>query len=52
MLELNSVFNKEIMKFTKLDIFSLIIKDKNIRDRMDSNKGVLRTLPNISDKIY
>ena len=52
MLELNSVFNKEIMKSTKLDIFSLIIKDKNIRDRMDSNKGVFRTLPNISDKIY
>ena len=52
MLELNSVVNKEIMKSTKLDIFWLIIKDKNIRDRMDSNKVVFSTLSNISDKIY
>lgn len=51
-LELNSVVNKEIMKSTKLDIFWLIIKDKNIRDRMDSNKVVFSTLSNISDKIY
>ena len=52
MLELNSVVNKEIMKSTKLDIFWLIIKDKNIRDRMGSNKVVFSTLSNISDKIY
>ena len=52
MLELNSAFNKELMKSTKLDIFSLIIKHKNIRDKMNSNKAVFRTLSNISDKIY
>ena len=52
MLELNSVVNKGIMKSTKLDIFWFIIKDKNIRDRMDSNKVVFNTLSNISDKIY
>ena len=52
MLELNSVVNKGIMKSTKLDIFWFIIKDKNIRDRMDSNKVVFSTLSNISDKIY